>query len=72
MKFGATGKFPKGMLGPDDEGELTIGIAHDSKGTVFLNFGKDVSWIGFPPDVAVEFAKNILRHAGAKKVEITI
>lgn len=72
MELGPTGKFPRGMLGPSDEGELTMGVTHDSKGTVILNFGKEVSWIGLPPEHAVEFAKLILRHAGAKKVEITL
>lgn len=72
MKFGATGKFPRGMLGPSDEGELNMGVAHDSKGTVIVNFGKEVSWFGLPPEQAIEFAKLILRHAGAKKVEITL
>jgi hypothetical protein len=72
MKFGATGKFPDGMLGPDDEGALQVGVAHDSNGTVILNFGKEVSWIGMPAEQAINFAKLILRHAGAKKVEITL
>lgn len=70
MKFGPTGKFPQGMLGPSDEGELNMGIAHDSKGTVIVNFGK--AWFGLPPAQAIEFAKLIMRHAGVKKVEITL
>jgi len=71
-KFGAMGKYPHGSLGPDDEGALQIGVAHDSKGTVILNFGKKVSWIGMPSEQAINFAKLILRHAGAKKVEIEL
>ncbi len=66
-ELGATGKYPKGMLGPGDEGELRIGITADSKGTVIINFGKECSWIGMPPAQAVEFAKLILRRAGAKR-----
>jgi hypothetical protein len=72
IKFGATGKFPQGQLGPDDEGELRIGIAHDSKGTVLINFGKEVSWLGMPPPVAIEFAKQILKHAGVFKISIEV
>lgn len=72
MPLGATGKFPQGMLGPSDEGALNIGIAVDSKGTVILNFGKECSWIGMPKAQAVEFAKLILRKAGAKKIEVTL
>jgi hypothetical protein len=72
MKLGATGKFTHGSLGPHDEGDIQVGIARDSKGNVHVNFGKEVSWFAMPPENAVEFAKLILRHAGAKKVEITV
>lgn len=72
MRLGATGKFPQGQLGPDDEGALNIGIAVDSHGTIILNFGKECSWIGMPQAQAIEFAKLILRKAGAKKIEVTL
>lgn len=71
-KLGATGKYPNGSLGPHDEGELQVGIAHDSKGTVIIDFGKDVSFIGFPQEDAINFAKLILKHAGAKKIKVEI
>ena len=71
MKLGATGKFPLGSLGPDDEGELKMGVAHDSDGNVHVNFGKEIRWFALPQDQAIKLAKLILRHAGAKKVEIT-
>jgi hypothetical protein len=69
---GATGKFPRGMLGPSDEGELQIGIAVDSKGTVIISFGKECSWIGMPPEIAINFAKLILEKSGVKKIELTV
>lgn len=72
MKLGATGKFPDGILGPADEGELMIGVSHDSKGNVHFNFGKEISWIGISQVQAIDLAKLILRHAGAKKVEVEI
>jgi len=72
MKLGATGEFPRGSLGPHDEGELQMGVAHDADGNVHINFGKEVAWLAFPQEEAIEFAKLILRHAGAKKVEITL
>jgi hypothetical protein len=72
-KFGATGNYPDGSLGPDDEGELQIGVARDSQGNVIVNFGnKGVSWLAMPPDRAIGFARLILRHAGVKKVEIEL
>lgn len=72
MKLGATGKFPDGALGPHDEGELQFGVSHDSKGNVHVNFGKEVSWFAMPPETAVQFARLLLQHAGAKKVEVTL
>jgi hypothetical protein len=72
MKFGPTGEYPQGSLGPSDEGALQIGVAHDNDGNVVLNFGTGVSWIAMPPENAINFAKLILRHAGAKKIEISL
>jgi len=72
MKLGATGKYPHGTLGPHDEGALQMAVAHDSTGNVHVNFGKDLSWFAMPPEQAINFAKLILRHAGAKKVEIEL
>jgi hypothetical protein len=70
--LGATRHFPEGMLNPDDEGELRFGVAHDDKGLVHMNFGKPVTWFALHPEQAIELAKLILRHAGARKVEITL
>jgi hypothetical protein len=72
MKLGATGKYPHGSLGPHDEGAVQMAVAHDSKGNVHIDFGKDLSWFAMPPEQAINFAKLILRHAGAKKVEIEL
>jgi hypothetical protein len=69
-KFGPTGEYPLGSLGPDDKGALQVGVAHDSKGNVIINFGTEVSWLGMTSSQAVQFALNILRHAGVKKVAI--
>jgi hypothetical protein len=69
-KIGPTGEFPHGSLGKHDDGALNVGVAHDSKGNVVLNFGTEVSWIALPPENAINFARLILRHAGAKRVEI--
>jgi hypothetical protein len=69
-KLGPTGKFPQGKFGPHDEGELQFGVAHDSQGNVHVNFGKPVAWFALPKPQAINFAKLILRHAGAKKVEV--
>jgi hypothetical protein len=70
-RLGATGDFPKGKTGPDDEGALMTGIAWDGKdGIVRIDFGKKVAWLGMEPPEAIEFAKAIIEKAGAKKIEI--
>lgn len=71
MKLGPTGKFPRGKLNADDEGGIAIGVTSQDK-TVIINFGKEIAWIGMDKPQAIEFAKLIMRHAGAKKVEVTL
>lgn len=71
--FGATGDYPQGVLNDGDEGALKMGIAFDKQdGLVHLEFGKPVAWTAFPPEVAVNFARSLLKAAGARKVEITL
>jgi hypothetical protein len=72
--LGPTGDFPHGKLNADDEGGLMIAISHaeyPAGETVMIQFGTKVSWIGLPNEMAIEFALNILKHAGVKKVQIT-
>jgi hypothetical protein len=72
-QFGATGQFPQGKLNDTDEGEIKIGVAYDKiDGVVLVEFGKSVAWLGLPPPEAVELGKLLLRHAGAKKIEVTL
>jgi hypothetical protein len=63
-KLGASGKFPEGRLGPDDEGELTLAVAFDPRTNIVrIEFGKPVAWLGLPPKNAIEFAEAILKCA---------
>ena len=71
-KPGPTGKFPDGKLHPGDQGQLAMGIAHDSQRRVHFNFGAEVSWFCLTQPEAINFARMILREAGAKKVEIEL
>jgi hypothetical protein len=71
--LGATGLHPDGVLNDHDEGELKFGIARDPvDGLVHVNFGKPVAWFAFPPQDAIGLARLLLKHAGAKKVEIEL
>lgn len=70
-KIGPTGKFPEGKLNPTDEGEIVFGVARDPKtGLVHLKFGTPVAWVAIAPEIAVNLARNLLKHAGASKVTI--
>jgi hypothetical protein len=71
-KPGATGKYPDGSIGRNDEGELNFAITRDSYGNIRIDFGKPVAWLAFPPSQAIGLARLLLKHAGATKVEITI
>lgn len=67
QNLGATGKKPDGEINQTDEGEIQIGIAaHEESGTVVMNFGKSVAWVGFTKEQAILIAKSLLRHAEPK------
>lgn len=71
--LGATGEFPHGKINDDDQGAIRLGVAYDKlDGIVRIEFGKPIAWLGLPPPQAIEFARVVLKHAGAKKIEIEI
>jgi hypothetical protein len=72
MKLGATGKYPQGSYGRHDEGELAIGITRDRYGNIRIDFGNPVAWLAFSSEQGIELAKVLLKHAGAKKIEIEL
>jgi hypothetical protein len=70
--LGARGTFSRGQIDEHDQGDIQIGVATDkAAGVIRLAFGKPVAWIGMPPAETIELAKLLLKHAGAKSVEIT-
>lgn len=54
-KLGPTGELPRGKL--DDDGALNCAISHEN-GCVRVDF-----WLAMPPDLALEFAFMITKHA---------
>lgn len=71
MMFGATGRFPEGKIDPSDEGELSFGIGADKKHkVVVLVFGKEVKWLGIPPDIARQMAEKLIEKANELEVKI--
>lgn len=71
--IGATGTHPHGQLSDDDQGAIKMAVAYDKlDGIVRVEFGKPVSWLGLPPPQARDLALLLLKHSGAKNVEIEI
>ena len=64
IKLGATGKYPRGMLNPQDEGELQLMISSDeTTRLVRIDFGKPVAWLVMNKEESVRLAEGILEHA---------
>lgn len=60
--LGPTGEFPEGKVRKDDQGELVFSVS-SKEGNVFLDFGIETSWIGFPAEQAMEIGLTIMAHA---------
>ena len=61
-KLGATGIFPEGRFGGQDEGEIKFGVAHVD-GKILINFGTPVSWLGMSTGQAKDLARVLLKLA---------
>lgn len=62
LGLGATGEYPHGSLGPDDQGELRAGLTV-KEGKLVLVFGKEVSWLALTPEEAREMARLLVVRA---------
>lgn len=62
LGLGATGKFPAGKLNHNDEGGIMIGVT-SKDGRVVIDFGKQVTWVGFTPEEAMQLAAIIVKRA---------
>lgn len=60
--LGATGRYPQGVLGDDDEGELRMGIAAID-GRIVLAFGKRVTTLAWHPEALREICQQLLDKA---------
>lgn len=64
------GEFPDGRLNERDQGAVAVAIGHE-KGRVTMQFPKNLNWIGFTADQAMDIASSLIEHAracGSKKV----
>ena len=61
--FGATMRKTEQLLSPDDQGEIAFGVTQH-RGKVVIDFGeKPISWIGMPPEQAIELAQLLIAQA---------
>lgn len=60
--LGRTGKFPRGKINNNDEGELLIAIGTD-KDKVIIEFGDPVKWMGMYSEQAIAMAETLLECA---------
>jgi hypothetical protein len=66
QKFGPTGNRPFPAIDETDDGEIALGVASDpANGTVIIQFGTPVAWIGLYPAQAKQIAETLIRHADA-------
>lgn len=56
------GEFPDGRLNAQDEGAIPLGISHQN-GKVVIQFVRNLNWIGFTPEQAIEIAEILIQHA---------
>lgn len=66
--LGPTGQFPEGKLTQHDEGEIKIGIT-THQGKVIIDFGTQVTWIGFTPELAEQLAQSLIEKATKARAE---
>jgi len=64
LGLGATGKYPKGQMHKDDEGELKVAMAVDEKSKrIVIDFGKPIAWIGLTSQEAQTLAIALVQNA---------
>ena len=61
-EIGPTGRFPEGKLTSADEGEIRFQIGIKD-GTIVMDFGSKVTWVGCNADQARQIASSLLRWA---------
>ena len=56
------GEFPNGRLNENDQGAVAVAIGHQD-GAVTMQFPRNLNWIGFTPEQAIDIAATLVEHA---------
>lgn len=59
--------YPRGQLNKNDEGAIAIAISVEGSNTVRIDFGKELSWIGFDKSTAIAIANVLIDCANKIK-----
>lgn len=59
--------YPRGKLSKNDEDATAIYISIEGGNTVRIDFGKDLSWIGFDKSTAISLAHFLMDTANKTK-----
>ena len=63
LGLGATGKYPKGKMHEQDEGELKVAMTVDEKNKrIVIDFGKPIAWIGITSSEAKMLAVALMEN----------
>jgi len=62
LNLGPTGEYPEGMLTPQDQGELRMGVSA-YKGKVILAFGKEIAHLGLTSEGAKDLGHLLIEQA---------
>jgi hypothetical protein len=56
------GEYPNGRIRTDDLGAVAVAVGHQD-GRVTMQFPKNLNWIGFTPEQAMDIAQSLIDHA---------
>lgn len=60
--LGATGEYPHGTTGPEDQGGLKAAV-YIRANRLFINFGKQLSWLALTKQEALAFGSGLVQKA---------
>jgi hypothetical protein len=71
IKPDTTWVFSRRSYGPNEKDAVPLTVACDRDGNVVVMFGKELTSFAMTREQAIDVAKLLLRHVGAKMVKVT-
>lgn len=71
-RLGATGRYPRGKISQDDDGEIQMAVATDHQhGIVRIEFGAPTAWLGLPSVEARTLGQMLIEKANELDQRLT-